>query len=534
MQADNSADDDLTDGKYHDMIISKTHRKVILNLSQPAQVTTVIPTARTFDYKGHTLVAVPHKVDEAQVLRNMGYKVPSPIEADYSWSGQYTPFKAQLETSAFLTMNNRAFVLSDLGTGKSMAVLWAYDYLRAVNNVRKMLVISPLSTLERVWADEIFRHFPHLTWSTLHGDKRRRLRYLDIDSDIYIINHDGIKVIQDALRERTDIDVITVDEIAAFRNASTDRWKALHRVIANRPRVWGLTGTPTPNEPTDAWAQCRLICPENVPKYVGAFKTMTMRQLSQFKWVPKDTATDTVARAMQPSIRFSRDDCVDLPPCLFQTRHVDLSTEQKKAYREMLTSLYTEIATGTIQAVNEAVKMAKLVQLCGGAAYSRDGTCLELPAQSRINETLDIIEQANSKVIVFVPFKGMLNYVAQEIRKHYTVEVVNGETSKTERDRIFSAFQTATDPHVLVAQPAAMSHGLTLTAASVIVWYAPITSAETYTQANARITRPGQKHNQLIINIEGSPVERKLYDRLKQKQKLEGLLLEIIHDQEDF
>jgi len=257
-----------------------------------------------------------------------------------------------------------------------------------------------------------------------------------------------------------------------------------------------------------------------------------MRQLSQFKWIPRDNATDLVADAMQPSIRFSREQCVDLPPCMFQTRHVEMTPDQKKTYKEMLTSLYTQLQAGEVTAVNEAVKLQKLVQIAGGVVYGKDGTFLQVSAQSRIDETLEIIEQSGTKVIVFCPYKGMLQYVADEIAKEYSVAIINGEVSKNDRDRIFTDFQCSSEPHVLVAQPAAMRHGLTLTAASTIIWYAPISSAEVYSQANARITRPGQKHSQLIVNIEGSPVERKLYQRLQDRQAAEGLLLDIIRDQD--
>jgi SNF2 family DNA or RNA helicase len=83
---------------------------------------------------------------------------------------------------------------------------------------------------------------------------------------------------------------------------------------------------------------------------------------------------------------------------------------------------------------------------------------------------------------------------------------------------------------VLVAQPAAMSHGLTLTAASTIVWYAPVTSHDVYQQANARITRPGQKLTQFIVHLEGTEVERRIYKRLQGKEKMQGLLLETVKE----
>lgn len=515
------------------MLISPKHRKIVMNLQDPSRILMTIPTAQKFEFKGRELVAVPHRVEETQVLRNLGYRVPSPVELYYGWSGQYHPFKAQLETTAFLTLNNRAFVLNGMGSGKTLSALWAFDYLKSVGLAQRLLVVSPLSTLERTWADEIFRHFPHLTWATLYGSREKRQKMLRQEVDVYLINHDGVKVMEKELQGREDIDTVVVDEIASFRNASTDRWKSLNRVISNRRRVWGLTGTPTPNAPTDAWAQCRLISPMRVPRYYRQFRDLTMKQLSQFKWVPRDDATQTVADAMQPSIRFAREDCIDLPPCMYQTRQVEMSVPQKKAYREMLTQLYVELQAGEVQAVNEAVKLQKLVQIASGVVYTRDGTHVEIQAQDRIQECLDIIEQAGTKVIIFAPFKGSLEYIEREISRTYTCAVISGEVAKNARDKIFQDFQTGKEPHVLVAQPAAMAHGLTLTAASTIIWFAPITSQETYTQANARITRPGQKHSQLIVNIEGSPVERRLYDRLRQKQAAEGLLLDIIRAQDD-
>lgn len=513
------------------MIISKSSRKIVLNLKDRNRVMTVVPTAKEFKYKGVNLLAIPHRMDETKVLRNMGFQVPSPIESQYAWSGHYTPFEAQLETASFLTLHDKAFCLNDMGTGKTLSTLWAFDFLRSIGRAQKMLVIAPLSTLERTWADEIFRHFPHLQWSVIYGDKNKRKKMLNMDADIYIINHDGIKVLEKEFAARKDIDTIVVDEIATFRNAQTSRWKCLSRLLQGRKRVWGLTGTPTPNAPTDAWAQVKLISPERVPKYAGSFRDATMRQITAFKWVPKDCAVDIVSEAMKPSIRFSREQCIDLPPTIFVTRQVEMSVEQKKSYKEMLTTLYTEMVEGQIIAVNEAVKMSKLVQIASGVVYARDGTHVELPCQNRIDECIDVIEQSKSKTIVFVPYKGVMKHVAKELGKRFPCAVVNGDTTKAERDRIFHDFQTGAYPTVLVAQPYVMAHGLTLTAADTIVWYAPITSQEIYTQANARVTRPGQKLSTVIAHIEGSPVERRLYESLQRRKALEGLLLEVLQDE---
>jgi SNF2 family DNA or RNA helicase len=119
----------------------------------------------------------------------------------------------------------------------------------------------------------------------------------------------------------------------------------------------------------------------------------------------------------------------------------------------------------------------------------------------------------------------------RELSKHWTVGVVNGEVSATKRNEIFHNFQHTKEPHVLIAHPATMAHGLTLTAASTVIWYGPVTSNEQYVQANGRIERIGKKHVSNIVHIEATDLEYKMYERLKNKQKLQGLLLDLIQNE---
>lgn len=516
------------------MIVVPHRKALVLKLRNTGRVTTVLPTAKVLeDYEDGNCVAVPFRLDEVRVLRNIGIEAPSPINYFYSWPGRFKPFDAQRHTAEFLTLHRNAFVLNDLGTGKTLSTLWAYDYLRSIGEIHKALVVTPLSTLERTWADEIFHHFNHLEFAVLHGTRDKRLKLLDTERDLYLINHDGIKTngFLEAMAVREDIDLIIVDEIAQVaRNAGADRWKVLNKLVNKQVprRVWGLTGTPTPNAPTDAWAQVRLVNPTNVPNYFGRFKDQVMRQVGPFQWVPRDTAVQIVQQAMQPAVRYSREDCVDLPPVVYQTREVPLTPEQDKAYKEMVRHLRTEVEEGEVLAVNEAVKIAKLLQIACGVAYGPNGEEITFPDNNRLAVLEEIIEEAGTKVIVFCPFVSALKHVADHLRKNFSVEIIHGGVGKNERDRIFSFFQKTADPKVLVAQPAAMSHGLTLTAASTIVWYSAVTSNEIYEQACGRITRPGQKHTQFIVNIEGSPVERRLFERLRTKQAMQGLLLDLV------
>jgi SNF2 family DNA or RNA helicase len=520
------------------MLVVKQHKKLLLNLRDPDRVTAIMPTAKAVVVKGNTLVAVPHRDDEVRVLRNLGFDPPSPLATYYTWPGKHKPFQHQVATAEFLSINPRAFCLNGMGSGKTLAVLWAFDYLRKADIVDWMLVISPLSTLERAWGDEIFQNFFDMTFAVLHGTREKRHQLLATPFDVYIINHDGIKhpATKDLIINKPGRGLIVVDEIAAFRNARTERWKALNGICNGKtiphPRhwVWGLTGTPTPNAPTDAWAQTRIISPGRAPGYFGAFEDLVMNSISKFKKVAKPSAMQTVSNMMQPAIRFSREECIDLPPTTYVTRQVDLTSEQKHAYNDMLQRFKAEYEGGQITAANEAVKAGKLIQICCGVAYGKGGEDIIIPAQPRIDLCKEIIEEAGGKVIIFVPLTGALEKVAEELNEIWPTAVVHGATPKGQRDAIFKAFQTTKEPHVIVANAGTMSHGLTLTAADTIVWFAPTNSNEIYQQANMRIVRPGQKRNTLIVAIESTPLERKMYDRLAGKGKLQGVLLDLIKE----
>jgi SNF2 family DNA or RNA helicase len=254
-------------------------------------------------------------------------------------------------------------------------------------------------------------------------------------------------------------------------------------------RLWLMTGTPTPNEPTDAWALAKLVDSPFCTTTYTAFRDQVMTKIGQYKWLPRTTAIETVQHILQPSVRYTRDECFDLPDTIVQSRRIELTPDQRKHYDRMMRHLISEVQDGetAISAVNEAVKMQKLVQIACGVAYDDDGNNVELDCSPRVNLVSDIIEEAGQKVIIFVPLTGTLHMLERERGKKWPVAVVNGAVSAAERNEIFRSFQDEKEPHVLIAHPATMAHGLTLTSASTVIWYGPITSNEQYVQANGRV-----------------------------------------------
>lgn len=473
-------------------------------------------------------LVVPHGLRETLLLRHMGFKCPSPL-VHYNWSGG-TPFDVQVKTCEMLVENRRAYVLNHMGTGKTKSALWAWDFLNRVGHAKKLLVVAPLSTLRFVWAREVFSTLHGRTVKVLHGSRQERLDALADDADIYIVNHDGLKVIYNELRCRADIDTLVLDELAVYRNNS-DRSKAMRKFAARFNIVWGLTGAPMPNSPLDVWAQCKIVTPNTVPEFQNQARDMLMTRVTTWKWAPRPGAIHTAFQWMQPAVRFSLDDIMELPPMIERTIDVPLSKKQVKVYNEVSKELRAAVADKLITAANGAVAAGKLVQVAGGWVYTKKPEFIRLDNVDRVVALADLVRSAERKVLVFVPYRHALAGVSsifsrQDVRIPHAV--VHGDVNN--RDVIFNAFQNGKDLKVLLAHPQCLAHGLTLTAADTVIWYMPIASLDIYDQANARIRRVGQQHKQQLIHICGSPAERKLYRLLRTKQKLQGDFLDLFED----
>jgi hypothetical protein len=254
-------------------------------------IANILPATKMILSKGQKLMALPHTVETTRLLYNFGIHTTAPIEHYYDWAGG-TPFDSQRKTAAMLSVHKRAYVLSEMGVGKTRAALYALDYLMREGKVSRCLIIAPLSTLVGVWENEIFENFPYLQTTVLYGSAAKRKQLLAVKSDVYVINHDGIKVLKNELAARNDIDCIILDELAIYRNSKSERWKQVQPLVKRAKYVWGLTGSPTPNDPTDAYGQVKLLTPENVSFSFKGFQQQTMRQLTQFRWIARPEANE--------------------------------------------------------------------------------------------------------------------------------------------------------------------------------------------------------------------------------------------------
>lgn len=476
-------------------------------------------------------VLLPHGMRETLLLRHFGFQVPNPMLIYYDWcKSSDPPFAVQRSTCKLLTENAHCYVLNHMGTGKTKTALWSWDWMNKSGLCGRMLVVAPLSTLNFVWRNEAFRTLPARKVVVLHGTKQERLDLLKEPADIYVINHDGLRVIADALYTRPDIDCLLLDELAVYRNDS-DRSKLMRKFASRFNIVWGMTGAPMPNEPTDVWGQARIITPNTVPKYRAHARDMLMVKKGPYTYVPKPDAVEQAFKMLQPSVRYSLDDVVELPPLISRTIDVSLSNQQKKVYDKVAKELTTMVAQHQITALNAGAAMNKLLQIGGGWVYTQAPSFVRLDASERVATLIDLITSAEQKVLVFIPYRHMIEGIAgvfDRIKPGFEHCVVHGDTK--DRDRIFNLFQNTDKFKTMLAHPGCIHHGLTLTSADTSIWYLPIASLDVYDQANARFRRVGQTHKQQLIHLQATPVEKKLYALLAKKQKVQDQLLQLLED----
>lgn len=508
---------------------------LVFPASDPIAIRAVLPHAKTLEYRGKPHIAVKHDLDAVTILRNLGIEAPSPVNHTWTYPGRYQPWDHQKFATEYWTTTRRGFDLSEMGVGKSKSALWAAEYLKMQGLIDRVVIVCPKSCMHKVWEDEIFQTLMHRTAVVVEGGRDRKRALVQSDSDFLILNHDGLPTVQDLLAKDKRISLVIYDEAGVLKNAMTRRYKVLKSILKPATRLWLLTATPCPNAPTDAWALARLVRPETVPPYFTSFKRQTMIQITNFKWIPKPEATQMAYEALQPAIRFKTSECHDLPPITYQNRECELSTEQRKLLKEMAKDFVADKDGATITAANAAVKMIKLLQIAAGAVYDDTGGTQLVDSPDRLATLLEIIEEADHKVIVWCPFKHVMNMLKREVSRHFntegaargnaesfgglitgaanqSVELINGDTSSSERSRIITAFQEeGQDPKVLIAHPATAAHGLTLTAANICVWYGPTFSADTWMQANARVNRPGQKNHMTVVKLGSTSLEWEAY-----------------------
>jgi SNF2 family DNA or RNA helicase len=523
---------------YHDT----TRNLLVYRTKESERITRHVAEAKRINGE---IVAVPNTLWNCQLLRWLDLPIVPPM-ADYDWpcAPGIKPLDHQKVMANFMVSHPRCFNLSDMGTMKTLATLWAADWL--MNQYPKgecrALIITPLSILQSVWGAAIARNFlGRRTYSVVHGSREARAKALQSPADFYIINFDGVGIgahtrkrfdldgLSKDLQARKDISLIIVDEARNYHDSRTKRHRIAKMVFGDRAYLWFLTGTPTPNGPLDAYGQAKLVNDAFGESWTG-YRNRVMAQITSFKWVPRAGANEAARKLLSPAIRFDIRDVWDGPPLTTQQREVELTDDQRKHMKALKRDLMVEIAGGkTISAMNEAAARAKFMQISLGAIYDADHKWHPIDAAPRLNELKQVLRDAPGKVLIFVPLTSVVNLLYHEL-KDWSREIVNGETAAGNRQRIFQRFQQSDSPRLLIADPGCMAHGLDLYAAQSVVWYGATDKTEFYLQANKRAHRPGQRYPVTVVQIVSNTLEKEIFRRLESNESLQGALLQMVRE----
>jgi SNF2 family DNA or RNA helicase len=173
------------------------------------------------------------------------------------------------------------------------------------------------------------------------------------------------------------------------------------------------------------------------------------------------------------------------------------------------------------------------LQISAGAAYTDDKEVVEFDCAPRLSVLMEALEETQRKVLVFAPFRHSIDTIHSYLNKHgITNEMIHGDVSPRKRTDIFKRFQTEDAPRVLVIQPQAASHGVTLTAADTVIFWGPVMSVETYKQCIARSDRIGQDSTKVtVIHLQGSDIERKMFKLLEERVEDHAMLIKLYEEE---
>ena len=385
------------------------------------------------------------------------------------------------------------------GLGKTAITLSAiWDLMFDYFDISKVLVIAPLRVAENTWTEELEKwdHLTYLRISKVLGTEAQRQEALRTPADIYVINRENVAWLSEL--GEWDFDMLVIDELSSFKNASSKRFKALRRKRPGLDRVVGLTGTPSTNGLMDLWSEIYLL---DQGKRLG--KTLSTYRADFFVpdrmngWIvysyrPKPRAEEWIYnRISDLCVSMKSQDFLNMPERLERDVTVKLSPAAKEKYKQLEREMVAKLEGKTVDAVNAAVLTNKLLQMASGAVYDENKAVAELHS-AKLDALEDLIEAANGKpVLIYYNYRHDKERIQKRFKEAWEI--------KTPED--FRSWNLGEIP-VAIAHPASMGHGLNLKhGGSTVIWFSLPWSLELYQQANARLWRQGQKDTVVIFRL---------------------------------
>lgn len=425
---------------------------------------------------------------QAHVVRQRG-------DSTIDFAFRTEPYAHQRAGLEYLVRMGSAALSWEMGLGKTKTAIDYCEYLaKRRSSPLRVLVICP-NSVRLNWQSEVAKHAGHEGVVVPTGTAKQRIAQLG--SERYtVVNCEALSIetIGSAI-EKYPWDVVIVDESTRFKTPGAKRTKRLLRMKA--PVRVILTGTMLTNGPQDAWSQLEWVDPGLFGSWWGFQDRYLVKDFfGGIVGIKPEKADELRSRIESRSYRLLKEQVLDLPPKVYETRHVELAGEQARLYRQMKEELRASIAGTTVQASTILTQLLRLTQITAGMVGTGDKYAwLYDNAKQDELDTLLREELPDKQVVIF----GLYHKELEELSARYdSSAIIYGPTPEARRHELVTRFQRG-DERLLFAQARTGGIGINLTAAQYAVYYTRGWSLEEWLQSQDRLHRIGQQGTVTVI-----------------------------------
>ena len=426
-----------------------------------------------------------------------------------------TPYPYQAEGVELISrFGGRALLADDMGLGKTLqALLWH------AHNVRDGLtiVVCP-SSLKEVWKREASKHIG--AKSAIANGRSPRILKKGCGIGIMIINYDILHYWKAAILAMSPT-LVVLDECHYIKSREAKRSVAAMEVAKAARHCIAISGTPVSSKPPEIWTTLNSLYPQKFPSYVGFASRYSFPYMIGGRWEYKGGRNlGELYKVLTETCmirRLKKDVLTELPP---KTRIVlPMEMERGKEYAKAAADFL-----GWLRAKSEsrAERAAKNVALTKIGYLKRLAAQLKMPS---VFEWIDTFLESGDKLVVFFESKAMFDallarYGSKAVYVHGGVKVAN-------RMKAVDRFQNDDDCKLFLGQIRAANTGLTLTAASSLLFVEYDWTPGEHAQAEDRIHRIGQLDGAMVYYSAAiGTIECDIVDVLCEKQAVLSQMLD--------
>ena len=453
------------------------------------------------------------------------------------------PFAHQLKALELSWKKEVYAYFMEMGTGKSKVLIDNIAMLYDNGKINGALIIAPKGVYKNWYDSEIPTHLPDhidkkvVLWQANINDKQqKKLNTLfepGEDLHVLLMNVESFstkKGLDFAIKFLScHKNMIAIDESTTIKNPSAKRTKNILSLIPFSKYRRILTGSPVTKSPLDLYTQCKFLDPWLLghSSYYSFRTRYAQMRTANFGGRSVQIITgyknlSELSEKLQPfSYRVLKDDCLDLPKKTFMKRIIQLTPEQEKVYRQMKQMALAELNGKVITTATVMTQLMRLHQITCGHFKSNDGTIQKLK-NDRTNELINIINEVSGKVVIWAHWRNDIETIIEHLKKEYgdnSIVTYYGDTTQDERQNAIKQMQ---DPNstvrFLVGTPQTGGYGITLTAASTMIYYSNGYDLEKRQQSEARIDRIGQTKPMTYVDIIAEEtIDEKIVKALRKK-----------------